>query len=468
MGNSTSMPNADLQTRALQPAILNSILKASYETYLSHESNQKINESSLAVWYDFLKLSNISSKDLPFQVYRDTFHGIFNFHVDPKPLFEFAKSFGVSTINFTRILCENHLLLNEDFSTFGSNSLSLESLIDLEALEYTALYSWLKKENDENQFFVIEKNLGQPNLKEWRSLIAELNFLPYSKLNEASIKDLQKDCLILPTLLVPQHYQGASSSTLLNYTTQLQLRMPAESRHDWKLLFNSVVDGNSWNSFVSKIEGYSKLLVLISPRASTNGTHPPSVFGAYIHDPLIKSADWKGNAKNFLFSFRKPYPSINENSFSQEKTISNSSEVALDASASVELVFNSSGLNSHYQYFNYQTMTMPNGLGLGGQLDYFGLWIDSDFIHGHSFPSATYSNSNLSDPVISSEKSPGVTSTNDFILKSVIVISCSSDRDAAANKTSEKSAVSNNPDVVTILEMANKTVYSKDYAENNS
>lgn len=42
-------------------------------------------------------------------------------------------------------------------------------------------------------------------------------------------------------------------------------------------------------------------------------------------------------------------------------------------------VFDSTPFNSNYQYFNLKQKTMPNGLGMGGQLEYFGLWIDSEF-----------------------------------------------------------------------------------------
>ena len=46
-------------------------------------------------------------------------------------------------------------------------------------------------------------------------------------------------------------------------------------------------------------------------------------------------------------------------------------------------VFDSTPFNSNYQYFNLKQKTMPNGLGMGGQLEYFGLWIDSEFGQVH-------------------------------------------------------------------------------------
>ena len=42
-------------------------------------------------------------------------------------------------------------------------------------------------------------------------------------------------------------------------------------------------------------------------------------------------------------------------------------------------IYDSTPFNANYQYFNLKQKTMPNGLGMGGQLDYFGLWVDSEF-----------------------------------------------------------------------------------------
>ena len=65
-------------------------------------------------------------------------------------------------------------------------------------------------------------------------------------------------------------------------------------------------------------------------------------------------------------------------------------------------VYSSTGFNDHYQYLNIQQQTFPNGMvrsfghelasikisisivdrllkGFGGQLDYFAIWIDSEY-----------------------------------------------------------------------------------------
>ena len=42
-------------------------------------------------------------------------------------------------------------------------------------------------------------------------------------------------------------------------------------------------------------------------------------------------------------------------------------------------IYDSTPFNSNFQYFNLKQKTMPNGLGMGGQLEYFGFWIDNEF-----------------------------------------------------------------------------------------
>ncbi|KAI9216749.1 hypothetical protein BC828DRAFT_330847, partial [Blastocladiella britannica] len=47
-------------------------------------------------------------------------------------------------------------------------------------------------------------------------------------------------------------------------------------------------------------------------------------------------------------------------------------------------VYRPTGLNGNLFYCNGGSSTLPNGIGWGGQLDYFGLFLGSDLEHGHS------------------------------------------------------------------------------------
>ncbi|KAG8278682.1 hypothetical protein J6590_100020 [Homalodisca vitripennis] len=55
----------------------------------------------------------------------------------------------------------------------------------------------------------------------------------------------------------------------------------------------------------------------------------------------------------------------------------------------VASMFPSTGYNDHYVYFNSQQQSLPNGLGMGGQYNYWGLWIDSQFGFGECSESCT-------------------------------------------------------------------------------
>lgn len=62
------------------------------------------------------------------------------------------------------------------------------------------------------------------------------------------------------------------------------------------------------------------------------------------------------------------------------------------------------GYNNHYMYLNHGQQTIPNGLGMGGQHNYFGLWIDVDFGKGHS----------KAKPTCTTYNSPQLSAKEDF------------------------------------------------------
>ncbi|KAI8615269.1 TLD-domain-containing protein, partial [Chytriomyces sp. MP71] len=99
------------------------------------------------------------------------------------------------------------------------------------------------------------------------------------------------------------------------------------------------------------------------------------VFGAYSPVPLECSPRFTGNSEAFLFRLQ---PELH--------------------------VYPDAGVNSNYVYFNYGTSTLPNGIGFGGQMNYFGLWIDSSFTFGScaaSPRSTTFNSPRLNSPVSS-------------------------------------------------------------------
>ncbi|RCI07015.1 hypothetical protein CU098_001075, partial [Rhizopus stolonifer] len=140
-----------------------------------------------------------------------------------------------------------------------------------------------------------------------------------------------------------------------------------------QLIFSSKRDGVSWQVFVNTIVGSGSVLIVIK---SKDG----SIFGGYVDETLYQKTDWYGNTSNFLFQ--------------------------LEPKCGVWL---STSTNDHYQYLCWGKKSLPNGFGMGGQFDYSGLWIDSDFLHGHS----------RAGPACSTFKSPQLTQEDTFLVDEV-------------------------------------------------
>uniref|UniRef100_A0A8C4R741 MTOR-associated protein MEAK7 n=1 Tax=Eptatretus burgeri TaxID=7764 RepID=A0A8C4R741_EPTBU len=128
----------------------------------------------------------------------------------------------------------------------------------------------------------------------------------------------------------------------------LSSHLPSELRKKWRLLFSSALHGQSFSGLCSKIvaEGPSLLLV-----RDTDGY----VFGGFASCSWELKPQFQGNNLCFLFSLD---PVLN--------------------------VYTCTGYNDHYMYLTHGQQTIPNGLGMGGQHGYFGLWLDCDYGKGHS------------------------------------------------------------------------------------
>ncbi|KAJ1650821.1 hypothetical protein IWQ61_008468 [Dispira simplex] len=195
--------------------------------------------------------------------------------------------------------------------------------------------------------------------------------------------------------------------------------LPTDCRQQWELVFASDLDGKSWNTFLHRLQRSGATLVVVSEKGTDH------IFGGFA------SADWNpqpqfyGDSTNFLFTIRpelRTYPT--------------------------------SGFNKHYQYLNQGTQTLPNGLGMGGQLGYCGLWIDPSFELGASY----------AGPLCSTYNSPRLSYHETFHIASVEVWQvrpspCDSD-DEEGGARPKRSAMDAHPDAVALLEMANRKMYA--------
>ena len=105
--------------------------------------------------------------------------------------------------------------------------------------------------------------------------------------------------------------------------------------------------------------------------------------------------------------------------------------------------------NTNYQYLNTKAKTMPNGLGMGGQLEFFGLWLDAEFGKGKCAPSC------------SSFAAPRLSKDENFTYHHLEVWGLGDepedddDEDAAG-------ALNKDPEAMAVMEMMGKTFISKD------
>ncbi|XP_019720860.1 TLD domain-containing protein 1-like [Hippocampus comes] len=108
-------------------------------------------------------------------------------------------------------------------------------------------------------------------------------------------------------------------------------------------------------------------------------------------------------------------------------------------------------------YLNQKQQTMPNGLGMGGQHSYFGLWLDSDFGHGHS----------RAWPKCTTFGSPQLSGDEDFILDSMEVWAVGKPHEPEEVDESEGkgSVLDRDPEVQAIMEMTGKKLHSQGLRE---
>lgn len=152
---------------------------------------------------------------------------------------------------------------------------------------------------------------------------------------------------------IPDYPAFIDISQILFINSQL----PSEYQSKWRFLFSSQIHGESFSTFIGRIMDQGATVIIIE---DTNGY----IFGAFSTESWALSPNFTGSEASFLYSLRPRMRS-----------------------------FPASSYNDHYQYLNLHQQTMPNGLGIGGQFEYWGLWLDSEYGIGEcSETCTTYKN----------------------------------------------------------------------------
>ncbi|XP_071720389.1 uncharacterized protein [Rutidosis leptorrhynchoides] len=132
---------------------------------------------------------------------------------------------------------------------------------------------------------------------------------------------------------------------------------------EWRLLYHSALNGLSFNTFLGNISNAEGPTVLIIKDKEGY------IYGGYASQPWEKHAEFYGDMKSFLFQL---YPHAS--------------------------IYRPTGANNNIQWCatNFSSDSIPNGIGFGGRIGHFNLFISSNFDNGHTFTGATFNSPCLS------------------------------------------------------------------------
>lgn len=170
-----------------------------------------------------------------------------------------------------------------------------------------------------------------------------------------------------PGFQVPLLLSGDINSNLLilrrEYAWHIGGILSQHELEEWKLLYHSGVNGLSFNTFLGNISAAEGPTVLIIKDKAGH------IYGGYASQPWEKHSDFYGDMKCFLFQL---YPKAS--------------------------TYRPTGANNNLQWcaVNFTSEGIPNGLGFGGRVNHFGLFLSASFDQGQTFTCSTFGNPCLS------------------------------------------------------------------------
>lgn len=263
-----------------------------------------------------------------------------------------------------------------------------------------------KDERRKNTFSKDSDNI-EVSLDEVEKLILK------TPLVESLISSVISRCFQMPvsnSVTIPDLPDNTVTSLSLLQTVFLNSHLPHELRTIWRPLFNTDTDGESFSKFAGAIMKQGPTLIIIWDEVG-------NIFGGFATDSWKLGPKFFGKPETFLFHL---HPKMN--------------------------IYDSTPFNTNYQYFNLKQKTMPNGLGMGGQLEYYGFWIDNEFGIVKTSPSC------------STYHSPQLALTEGKIRRlEVFGVGELKDDDLEAGP----SVLDMDPEAQAVLEMMGKTFHSK-------
>ncbi|KAJ6406731.1 hypothetical protein OIU84_010275 [Salix udensis] len=234
---------------------------------------------------------------------------------------------------------------------------------------------------------------SNPGLNTHPEIINEfLNAAIFSKAVEGaaeksmSFEDFRSWCALLPSVRkflgslliqpdagrpgsqVPQLMHGDNINPDLillreEYAWHIGGALPHHELEEWKLLYHSAINGMSFNTFLgSTSNGEGPTILIIKDKDGY-------IYGGYASQPWERHGNFYGDLKSFLFQL---YPKAS--------------------------IFKPTGANNNVQWCaaNFSSESIPNGIGFGGRVNHFGLFLSASFDVGQTFTCTTFGSPCLS------------------------------------------------------------------------
>ncbi|TKR93230.1 hypothetical protein L596_007726 [Steinernema carpocapsae] len=227
--------------------------------------------------------------------------------------------------------------------------------------------------------------------------------------------------------LMPQ-FIGAKNSLLSDAEVFLvNFSLPRDVRHKWELLFSSSLHGASFSKMCTLVNGQGPCLLIIE-------TEEGRVFGGFASVGFVVGPRYTGNGCCFLFQ-----------------------------GGSSMAIFEATGFNDNYAYLNYNQLTLPNGMGIGGRDSYWSVFIREE------------DNIGISGANVSTFEKCHLAGSNEFRPKRIEIWRTGEkptvkkyDENGDEIVVTEKSVIDQDPGAKAILELAGRKLHSEGVREPHS
>ncbi|XP_050355903.1 MTOR-associated protein MEAK7 isoform X2 [Nymphalis io] len=128
----------------------------------------------------------------------------------------------------------------------------------------------------------------------------------------------------------------------MSHIVWINAHLPQKFQHKWRFLFSTHIHGESFSTMTGRIIEQGPSIIIIEDSSGY-------IFGGFASVPWAFGPNFTGTDESFLFTCSpkmRIYPATN--------------------------------YNDHYQYINHHTKTLPNGLLMGGQFQFGGIWVNAE------------------------------------------------------------------------------------------